>query len=55
MPKSKQIEEETRETVSTRVKPTLWRRLKVDAAEKGVDIADILEALIEKYLGEAKT
>jgi len=46
---------EKREVTSIKVRPTLWKRAKIEAIQRDVDLSDLVEQALEQYIdGEAR-
>lgn len=50
----KELPEEKREVTSIKVKPTLWKEVKIEAIKNDIDLSELVERALEAYIhGEA--
>jgi len=48
----KNIPEEKREVTSIKVRPALWKKAKIEAIERDMELSELVEKALESYINE---
>jgi len=48
------IEKQKRVTTSIKIKPDVWKKAKIEAIHEDIDLSELVEKAIERYMGNKK-